>query len=504
MAGTSLLVGLPAFGARGLPVARKVSRELPATAMDQLSGVANNSPVLVTDPTEERFVVMANRLDAPDFGCALQLSGNGGRTWVTANPVPKLPGGAEKCYGPEAAFDAKGMLYYLFVGLAGPGNEPVGAFLTTSADRGRSFSAARRVLGPLNFAVRMAIDPGLGQRGRIHLVWLHATSDPGIGSFGPPPNPILAAYSDNGGRSFSKPVQVSEAKRDRVVAPALALGPGGRVDIAYYDLQGDARDYQNLEGPVWEGTWSVVLVQSQDGGRHFSPGVDVDASVVPPERPILIFTMPSPALAAGPGSRVCVGWTDARLGDPDVMVRCSPDDGRRWREAVRVNDDPPGNGHRQYMPRLSVAPDGRLDAIFYDRRRDPENAANDVVLASSSDGGRRFTPNLRLTSEPSPGGVGPQYQGPAAEGQYEIGSRLGLLSRRSGVVAAWADTRNSRPQTTGEDIFATTVMLEHARSSPVWARRAGVAFLVVGIAGLVAAVRRRSPSADPQGRARRT
>jgi hypothetical protein len=225
-----------------------VEQDVPVTALHQGLGVANNSPALNADPTEPKFVVLANRLDAPDFRCALQVSGDGGEGWLTVNPVPELPAGADKCYAPEAAFDRNGVLYYLFVGLKDQGNEPVGAFLTSSRDRGRTFGRPRQVLGPLNFAVRMAIDTSMGEAGRIHLVWLNATSDPPLGGFGPPPNPIMAAHSDDGGETLSEPVQVNDPEHELAVAPALELGADHAVHVFYYDLQDDLRDYKGLEG----------------------------------------------------------------------------------------------------------------------------------------------------------------------------------------------------------------------------------------------------------------
>ncbi|HYE80084.1 MAG TPA: hypothetical protein VEI97_19060, partial [bacterium] len=415
--------------------------------MDLGSGPANNSPVIQADPNQARFVAMAHRLDAPDFGCGLSLSGDGGRRWAPARPIAALPPGAEKCYAPEVGFDGAGTLYYLFVGLAGAGNEPMGAFLTTSKDRGRSFAAPHRVLGPLNFGVRMAIDATMGQMGRLHLVWLHATSDPPLGGFGSPPNPILAAHSDDGGRSFSEPVQVSDGGREKVTAPALALGPGRAVHVGYYDLGDDARDYHGLEGPVWEGRWALVVSSSFDGGGRFGPGVVAEEAVVPFERVMLVFTMAPPALVAE-DRRVCVGWADSRLGDADAWVRCSPDAGRTWNRPHRINDDARANTRAQYLPRLAMAANGRLDAIFLDRRGDADNVRNDVFYTYSTNDGRSFAPNLKLTQEPSNSQVGPSYANVSSRGLVEIGSRLGLMSTPSRVVAAWPDTRNSRPRTT--------------------------------------------------------
>lgn len=433
-----------------------VAQAVPVTATHQGRGPASNSPLLAVDPTEPRFVVMANRLDAPDFDCALQVSGDGGVGWLTANPVPELPSGAEKCYAPEVVFDQSGKLYYLFVGLAGVGNKPMGAFLTTSTDHALTFSTPRQVLGPLNFSVRMAIDPAIGQQGRIHLAWLHATSDPSLGGFGPPPNPIMAAHSDDGGESFSKPAQVSGLTPRRVVAPALAVDPEGSVHVAYYDLGDDARDYQGLEGPTWEGSWSLVVASSTDKGRSFAAPVVVDDQVVPAERVMLVFTMPPPALVAGRNGP-CIAWTDARHGDADVLLRCSSDDGRTWSEVRRLNDDPLGNGLRQHLPRLALSPEGRLDAIFYDRRHNLENLGDDVFYTYSIDEGRSFETNIRLTEYPSDSRIGQRYVNVAARGQVEFGSRLGLIALDMGVLAAWTDTHNSKPLTTGQDLFATTI-----------------------------------------------
>lgn len=472
-----------------------VVSETPVTAMDLARDPASNSPQYAADPTDGRFVVLGNRMDAPAFNCALQVSGDGGRRWATADPVPSLPEGADTCYAPEVAFDRQGVLYYLFVGLAGAGNEPMGVFLTTSADQARSFTPPRQVLGPFNFGVRMAIDTTMGDRGRMHLVWLHATSDPPLGGFGPPPNPILASYSDDGGRTFSASVQVNDATRSQVVAPALALGPRHRVEVGYYDLGDDARDYQGLEGPRWEGRWALVVSSSADGGRRFGPGTVVDPEVIPVDRVMLIFTMPPPSLVAGPKA-TCVAWTDARHGDADALVSCKQGPG--WRQPGRLNDDRLGNGLRQYLPRLSLSPDGRIDALFYDRRDDAGNLGTWVYYTYSNDGGRSFAPNMKVTPEPFDPRIGQQYGVVSASQQVEFGSRLGLWSRRHDALAAWTDTRNADPNSTGQDIFTAEVALAGrvARGRPL-----GVLLVAVAAAVLVAtAISRRRAV----GRTRRT
>lgn len=478
----------------------RVSPNLPVTAMDRTLLPGNNSPSLVADPTRHAFLALANRLDAPNFGCSLELSSDTGRGWITAQPVPTLPEGAEKCYAPEVAFDGDGVIYYLFIGLAGTGNQPTGAFLTTSANHGRTFTPPRQVLGALNFAVRMAIDRTVGTQGRLHLVWLHASDAPPLGGFSPTPNPIMSAYSDDGGRSFSKPLQVSDPARQRVVAPALSLGPHHSVRVVYYDLGKDAIDYQGLEGPAWDGTWSVVIASSSDGGTRFDRGVVVDDSVRPPDRVMLVFTMPAPAVSVH-ADRTCVAWTDARDGDADILLRClyGPNS---IGPLERLNDDTRGSGHRQYLPQLSTAPNGRLDAIFYDRRGDPRGLLNDVYYTFSTDGGHTFSRNVRLTDEGSNSLIGQRYAVVSAEGQVEFGSRLGLLSLGSSAVAAWADTRNGTADTAGQDIFTTTVTIGQR---PQWSPGTLVGPLPIALSllvlvGVVAGVRARAHRSLDGGR----
>ena len=476
-----------------------VAPEVPVSALDERLQLAHNSPALLADPTRPRFMVLANRLDNPEFGCTLHLSGDGGRGWIAVKPVPELPDGVDQCYAPEIAFGPDGLLHYLFVGLAGPGNTPVGAWLVTTGDRGRTFSDPRRVLGPERYMVRLALDPEKGPNGRLHLVWLEAGSDPPLGGLPPPPNPILSAWSDDGGRSFSPPVRLSDPDR-RVVAPVLRLGPDSAVHVLYYDLEDDARDYQGLAGPVWEGTWSLRLSSSSDGGVTFAGPVLVHGGIVPPERVMLIFTMPAPALAAGPAGTLYAAWTDGRNGDWDVFVRASRDHGRRWGEPVRLNDDAVGSGRHQYLPALAVAPTGRVDAVFLDRRDDSANVANHTYLASSRDDGATFGPNLRLTADPSDSTIGTRYDVTSAVGLVEFGSRLAVLSLADRVLAAWPDTRNGEVGEYSQDVFATEVAFDGAIGGAIGdgegsTSPAAVAAAAVGTTALlgaaVAAARRR-------------
>jgi hypothetical protein len=180
---------------------------------------------------------------------------------------------------------------------------------------------------------------------------------------------------------------------------------------------------------------------------------------------MLIFTMPPASLAADANGAVSVAWHDATEGDWDVWYRHSPDGGATWQERLRLNDDAPGTGLHQSLPAVSVAPDGRIDAIFYDRRNDPLNIRKEVFYTHSSDGGRTFAPNQVLTRSSFDSRIGPRYAVVSAQGLVEFGSRLALLPTEAEVVAAWTDTRNFGGDPTsgnlrGQDIYSTAVDLD--------------------------------------------
>lgn len=74
--------------------------------------------------------------------------------------------------------------------------------------------------------------------------------------------------------------------------------------------------------------------------------------------------------------------------------------------------------------RPAVAPDGRLDVLYYDRSADTRNVMNQVSFQSSFDHGDTFSRAVRLSSRPFSSRIG--YG--AREGLPDLGSRLGLVS----------------------------------------------------------------------------
>ncbi len=407
----------------------------------------NNSPSVAVNPRDSANVVEVNRLDRPRFSARLSWSADGGRSWQP-NDLP-LPAGRDRPYAPDVAFAPDGTLYVSYVNLVGAGNVPDALWISRSSDGGRSLSPPVQVAGPLSFQARLAVDG----RGTVHLTWLKA-NQVGLLTLVGPPSPVVASSSTDGARTFSAPVAVSDAGRSRVGAASPVIDSSGDLVVLYEDWKDDRRDFENLEGPPWDKPFSLVVSRSSDGGRSFSPGVEIESGVVPTRR-FLAFLPEFPSIAAGPHRSLYVSWADGRNGDLDVFLRRSPD-GAGWSAPVRVNSNPLGDGTSQYLPRVGVAPGGRVDVAFLDRRADPANLANHTHLATSSDQGRSFR-DLQVSSGPSDSRIGPTPNDTAEPLEADLGSRLGLASGKGGTLVVWTDTRDGNQDTGRQDIFVARV-----------------------------------------------
>lgn len=154
---------------------------------------------------------------------------------------------------------------------------------------------------------------------------------------------------------------------------------------------------------IWSQGDDIMLTSSRDGGKTFA-----HARAAIHTAPIMfaIQTLERangfPQIAIAPdGKRLYITWSDYRNGDLDVFLATSDDGGKRWSEPVRVNSDPIHNGAEQFFQWLAVDPvDASVNVVFYDRRGDAvENRKQIVVLARSSDGGRSFK-NYAWTDNP--------------------------------------------------------------------------------------------------------
>jgi hypothetical protein len=462
----------------------QLGRSLPVNegARNALDLSAHNSPELIRNPVDAANVVAANRIDEPRYSCALSVSFDGGGRW-NQTPIPVPPGEEPKCYAPDVAFDSEGILYMSYVTLAGAANAPNAVWLVRSRDGGRTVSRPTEIapLGRNSFTARLTADRG--QPALIYITWLDA-SDLGLYRFSEPGNPIKVIRSEDGGRSWSEPVRVNGTARKRVVAPSPATGPDGELYVLYLDLGDDRLDYHGEHrgrgGPPYAGTWQLVLARSGDGGQSWEESV-VEDELVPSER-FIVFTPPYPAIAVDQDSgRVYAGFQDAREGDPDVYVWSLASDGDQWEGPVRVNDTPDGDDTAQYRPALTVAPNGRLDVVYYDRREDSKDILNEVSYQASFDEGNSFSERVPISDQTFSSRIGFGSD----RGLPDLGSRLGLVSTDERAMAVWSDTRAGTLRISKQDIARGLVGISDPPRLAGWLeallRWGGIVLIVAGL-----------------------
>jgi BNR repeat-like domain len=213
------------------------------------------------------------------------------------------------------------------------------------------------------------------------------------------------------------------------------------------DDNGAAEGFDGVVAPdgtlyaIWSQDNEIMLTSSHDGGQKFS-----HARPVIHTAPIMFAVQTLerangfPQIAMDPRSgRLYITWSDYRNGDLDVFVSTSGDKGKRWSEPVRVNNDPLHNGAEQFFQWLAVDPaDSSVNVLFYDRRGDPHNQKQIVVLARSSDGGHSFT-NYAWTSE-------------AFEAsEVFFGDYTGLAAYGGRVYGIWMEKPAPEPETKKTD-----------------------------------------------------
>ena len=488
VAAAGAVLGLTTSGG-GPAAARVVGGNVPLnpSASDRLDVSAHNSPALRANPRDPANLVEAERVDTPVVGCAVRVTFDGGSTW-SAVPISLPEGEQLSCFSPDLAFGADGRLAIVFTTFSVVQNQgiaPDGLWLATSADGGRTFSAAHRVAGELAFQARLAADPS--EPGRLWLAWLQGSVTASGNGLSSTNDPILVARSDDGGATWGTPVAASGKGRARVVAPVLAAGAGGALVLAYLDVGDDRLDYtgahEGIGGEPYGGPWTMVVAKSGDLGATWRETALAPALV--PTRRFRMVSPPAPALAVDAHRhRAYVAFQDGGEASPDVVLWRSTDEGGTWSRAVRVNDTARHDGTSQYLPALAVAPDGRLDVVYYDRRTDHRDITTSVSLQSSFDGARSFSPHVVLSDRGFDSGIGPG----AAQDMAELGDRLALASTDRAVLALWTDTRGGNRQTGKQDVArAVAVVRAPSRLRP-WLHGGGLAMAALGVLGLVAAV----------------
>ncbi len=455
---------------------------------------AHATPVLAVHPGDPAVVAVAAG-EARSGRCSVHASTNAGLSWQEAtSPQPaEWPICVRNTQGPIAdlAFDSRGNLYYAFVGWK-PDDWHSRIFLARSPDLGRSWSTTSLPgLEPpyspadsgSNALPSVVLDPT--RASRVYVTW---SRNYGLWNLEPllpegktqadyPRRPMVA-ISDDGGLTFSGPVDLGGEVRASLTVPQMVVGKDGELFSFFGEFQGppDAKEA------------GLHLASSRDGGRTWTQQV---IHTTPKGAMFAFLLTPVPGVDRKSGD-LYVAWEDTGRRPPAVLFMRSSDRGRSWSQPMKLNDaDPQRNwDFKEFNPSIDVAPNGRIDAVWTDWREDitfvPEpnrrNALQHVYYTYSSDGGRTWAPNIRLTDRAIDRRLSVWSTG--------VNGPVGLASRNGVAYVAWDDSRNSTVESQTQDVYFTRTRLSSggilaAGDEPTWGDRMTWALLGVSIALVV-------------------
>lgn len=149
-------------------------------------------------------------------------------------------------------------------------------------------------------------------------------------------------------------------------------------------------------------------------------------------------------------------------GPQEVFLISSTDAGKTWSEPVRLPDDAKSRNIEHYNPGISVAPNGRVDVAWFDFRDDPYFVARagtvaprirfaEVYMTSSTDGGKTWGPNVKITDRSIDTSIGVTFS------NYGLRGTIGIASTDDAAYVVWPDSRSGKADLDAEDAYLTRV-----------------------------------------------
>jgi hypothetical protein len=277
----------------------------------------------------------------------------------------------------------------------------------------------------------MTIDRTSGEgSGNIYSSWTSSYSSCLPGFF---------TRSTDGGNSYESCTEVD----GEPFWGTMAVGTNGELYITGGDDNGYVQVVKSINAQVpgsaidWFAPASVFMDGYLSSGQPVNPAgllgqvnIDVDRSDGPGQGNVYVLASLSRISNGDPG---------------DVMFARSTDGGATWSAPVKINDDPSEN-NTQWLGTMSVAPNGRIDAVWLDTRDGTAGSDwSSLFYSYSIDGGISWTVNEKLSPDFDPHVGYPN--------QDKMGDYFDMVSDNTGAHLAWANTLNDE-----EDVYYSYII----------------------------------------------
>jgi hypothetical protein len=395
----------------------------------------DNEPDIAINPTNTQNQISAWNDYGPGQSCGVGYSTNGGRTWKTDWMRGITIEGGNPTYDYGAGDPSVGFLNdgtAILVCNAWSVSKPTALYAFRSTDGGKTWSQPQLLDSEKNLGKNidhpmMTIDRYHDRVLVAYSIWngSHAARS-------------YALVSSDDGLTYQGPYELAADYKSNAVDTfdsSLAGAPDGTI----YATTG-----------IWQfvNDWSeqaIVVSQLRPGETAFTRSVKVRDLVPAP------MTLPGEtwrtsmqgSIGVAPDGTVDLLTGDYATGNLDMYLARSIDHGATFPAAAQVNLTHDVND--QVMPWMSVAPNGRIDTVFYDYNR--STGLMDAVYGQVAAGGTtmsRTTLQRRIDGESQP----PRGAGHSAF----MGDYLGIDSL-NGVVAV--DWTGNGPQS--QDVWSATL-----------------------------------------------
>ena len=390
-------------------------------AGQNIAGDAANEPSMCIDPTHpDRMAVGWRQFDTVTGSfrqSGVGYSTNGGLNWTFPGNLD--PGVFRS--DPVLATDANGTFYYMGIS----NSSTFSCDLLRSGDGGATWQRLGFAFGGDKEWMTIDTTSGPG-RGNIYEIW----------------SPYYN-YTNSVNKMFTRSTDGGYTWLDPIAVPqhpywgALDVGPGGEL----YSVGTDGLNFwvnrsTNAQNPSVTPSFDLTVKVTLGG-----PMLDSLVGINP--EGLLGQAWIAADRSSGP-TRGNVYVLCSVTNDPgnwaNVMFSRSTDGGRTWSAAQRLNDDSATQHACHWFGTLSVAPNGRVDACWYDTRHSTNNSLSELYYSWSDDGGLTWAPNRPLSPQFNHSLGYPQ--------QAKIGDYIAMVSLNEGACIAYAATFNAE-----EDIY---------------------------------------------------